>query len=562
MDNKKLTGYPSVDKPWLKYYTKAQISAPLPSGLTAYGYLKQQNQDNLSGPAITFMGTTISYQELFAMVDQVANSLLAANVKKGDIVCIDLPTLPEEVYLLYAIDEIGAVANYIIPNVPDGRLCDTLNETKCKVLFLFSAFPNNIKSILQNTSVEHVVKVGDIENADNVDEKVLTWSTFIKAGKATQPYQTVQRDTKGLFFLAKTGGSTGSPKSVMISDEGFNNIAHQFLNAPLPYERGDKWLRLWPIFSAAAAICSSHVPLCAGMNLILHPLVNVEEVDKIFADVKPNHFLMTPAILDAMMNSQKIAGQDLSYVKTGGCGGVALTEALEQKALSFFREHNISAFLGGGYGMTENSSSATYRINAETAKVGGVGIPMLTTTIGIFSPGTCDELPYNTTGEVCIKSHNAMLGYYKNKELTDAVLIDHGNGDVWIHSGDLGYVDTDGIVYIVDRIKRVIVIYPQEKIFPIDIDNVVQSIEGVDMVVTVAGPDGEHKGFFIPVCFLTIKEGYLKDEVLSDIRAICKNKLAPYSVPRHLYVCDKIPLTSMGKPDVRQLEDRANRMQE
>jgi len=560
MEKAEMTGYPSVDKPWLKYYTEAQINAPLPVGLTAYEYLKQQNKDNLNGPAITFLGKTITYQELFMLVEQVANSLLSIGVGKGDIVCIDFPTLPEEVYLLYAIDKIGAIANYIIPNIPDGRLCDILNETECKTLFLFSAFPNDVKYILRNTSVKKVVKVGTAEGFDKDNAETMTWGTFMEKGKSTRFHQDFQRDTRGLFFLAKTGGSTGNPKSVMISDEGFNNIAHQFLHTSLPYERGDKWLRLWPIFSAAAAICSSHVPLCAGMNLVLYPLINVEEVDKIFMGVKPNHFLMTPAIIDAMMNSQEVAGQNLNYVKSGGCGGVALTGPLEQKALSFFQMHNISAFLGGGYGMTENSSSATYRINAETAKMGGVGIPMLTTTIGIFSPGTCDELPYNTIGEVCIKSHNFMLGYYKNKELTDTVLIDHGNGDFWLHSGDLGYIDTDGIVYIVDRIKRVVVIYPQEKIFPVDIDNVVQSVEGVDMVVTVAGPDREHEGFFVPVCFLTIKEGYSKDKVLSKIQTICKNKLAHYSVPQNLCVCDEIPLTSMGKPDVQRLENRAKEM--
>lgn len=131
-----MTGYPSIDKPWLKYYTRDQLDAPRPVGLTAYEYLTAKNQDNLDGPAITYRGNTITYQQLFDKIDHIANALLALGVREGEILCIDLPALPEEVYLFYAIDKIGAVVNFVFPDIPDGRLCDIINEVQCKRLFL------------------------------------------------------------------------------------------------------------------------------------------------------------------------------------------------------------------------------------------------------------------------------------------------------------------------------------------------------------------------------------------------------------------------------------------
>lgn len=407
--------------------------------------------------------------------------------------------------------------------------------------------------ILHNSSVDTIIILGEIKEKSR---HILTWNEFIKLEPASQTEEYCGA-TEKLFFLAKTGGTTGNPKSVMLSDEGFNNVVHQLLTSPLKYNRGDKWLRMWPLFSATAAVCSCHMPLCAGMEVIIYPLQYVEDIDRIIIETRPNHIMLTPAILDVLVKSPLLKGMDLSYIKTSGCGGVGITNALEQQALQFFEQHNIAAFLGVGYGMTENSSSAASRIDLDTSKLGGVGIPWSNTTIGIFDPISHRELPYNTLGEICIQSYNLMLGYYKNKELTQKVLIHHENGDIWLHSGDLGYMDEDGILYVVDRIKRVITIFPQDKIFPIDIDNLIQTIEGVDLVVTVAQPDLTHVGFFVPVCFISLEDGYASNDVLNRIAIVCKDKLPEYSVPRHLYICSKIPLTNIGKPDIKSLEERA-----
>lgn len=360
-----------------------------------------------------------------------------------------------------------------------------------------------------------------------------------------------------MVFIAKTGGSTGAPKNVALSDRSFNHMVHQYLSSELDYQAGDRWLRLWPIFSATAAVSSNHLPLCAGMELILEPTGNIMALGETLLRERPNHIPMAPAILDILLNSPALNGQDLSFLKSVGCGGSGMTEEFEKKVYEFFEMHNIQIYLGCGYGMTENGSVATIRMNRETAKIGSGGVPMIDMDVAVFRPDTYIEEPYNTMGEICIRSNTFMMGYLGNEALTHQVLRDHGNGEVWLHSGDLGYMDEDGLVYIKDRLTRIFTAYPCEKIYPNEIEEQVETITGVDMAAVFAISDSGNEGFYFAACAVTVQPGYDRQTVIDAVRKYCETHFPAYARPRMYEVCDDFPMTPIGKIDYRALENEA-----
>ncbi|MBR2883239.1 MAG: acyl--CoA ligase [Clostridia bacterium] len=556
MENKILTGYPSIDKPWLKHY-RSDINYSQPPQMSAYEYLKHMNSGNLDKTAIKFLGNTTTYSEMFNKIDEVAEALCTIGIGEGDVVVISLPALPEEVYLFYALDKIGACSNFVIPNTPTEKICDIIDTFDCKCFVTWQISKEDEATLYAKSSLKNIILTPMTQQGGN-DVRTTTWNNFIEKRYSMNQY--VKPSNERMVFIAKTGGSTGASKSVALSAKSFNDIVHQFLNSNLDYKAGDKWLRLWPIFSASAAVCSNHLPLCAGMELILEPTGNIFNLDKMLVTERANHIPLAPAVLDALFDSSILAGQDLSFIKTVGCGGSKMTEEFEKKTAEFFKRHNIKTFLGGGYGMTENGSNVTFRMDHNTSKIGSAGIPMIDTTVAVFNPDTFEEQPYNTLGEICIKSTSFMLGYYGDEEMTKKVLRDHGNGDVWLHSGDLGYIDEDGFVYIIDRLTRVITRYPCNKLYPSEIESNIEKIYGIEKAAVFGMNDPEHDGFHIPACAIIIKSGFDANSVKNTVIDYCENNIALYAKPEKVLVLDSFPLTTVGKVDYITLGEKAKEL--
>lgn len=545
------TGYASIDKPWLKYYSEEQIMSNI-SDMTIYEYLKLCNKDNLHNVALRFFNQKITYEELFEKIDQTARSLVVSGVKSGDTIVAMLPTSPEEVFLFYAVSAIGANINYVFPNTPEDKLCDILNEFNVKKFFCFDGFNLDYDSILRKTTLDTIVNI-NFMNKNKLNDNVVNWYDYLANGYLINSYEE-NHNPFSLLFIAKTGGTTGKPKNVLLNDASFNSIIHQYKNSSLNYNKGDSWLRLWPIFSATAAVSSNHLPLCMGMELILRPFENVQDFDKILLEEKPNHIPLVPAFLEVLMRSDLISGQDLSFLKSIGFGGAGTTKEFEESVSEFFKKHNANLYLGSGYGMTENASVATVRMSDETAVIGATGVPLVNTIVASFNPDTMDELSFGDLGELCIKSPNFMMGYYNDIDLTNSVIKKHKDGTMWIHSGDLGFVSQDGQVFVKDRMRRMIQTYPSDKVYPSELEEVIDEINGVFKSSVVAFPDVEHSGFSVPVSFVILEEGYDAKDVYANIMDVTKNKFPSYAQIKEIYFRDSFPLTSMGKTDTKTLE--------
>ncbi len=552
------TGFPSIDKPWLKYYKEEQILAPLPRNLSAYNYLRLLNNNNLNSPAIEFLNKQITYLELFKKINDTTKSLHALGVKPKDIVTVMLPACPYEAYLFYAIDQIGACANFVFPGTPLEEVNNIMTDFHSTKLFIFNNMLLQPNSLVNRNDID-IVSISFDEKSKIQGNNILSWEQFDNL-KYTSEMPIYNRNENEPLFIAKTGGSTGKPKSVVLSDKSFNLQVHQHLNTSQKYDIGDRWLRLWPLFSASAAVSSNHLPLCAGMLMIIEPNFEINKMDEIVLKHKPSHMPFIASGLDVIIQSPLMQTESLSFMKSIGVGGEAITPEFENRANAFLQKHNIESCVRIGYGMTENGSGAAARFNEKTNKLGSTGVPQLNTIISIFNPDTSQELKYGNMGEICVISDSHMLGYYNDTEKTKTVLKKHDDNRVWLHSGDIGYMDKEGFLFVTGRLKRVISLYSANKVFPLDLEKIIETIEGIEKAVVVPENDIEHPGYVVPSCFVITHKNYSENELLEIINENCLKNHPSYNRINSVHIRKELPHTQIGKIDLKLLEEESMKL--
>ena len=245
-------------------------------------------------------------------------------------------------------------------------------------------------------------------------------------------------------------------------------------------------------------------------------------------------------------------GFDLSFFESTGAGGDSISAQFERDINEFLKEHNSRYAIAKGYGMTEISSAAAAS-HGNVNKFMSAGIPHLKTVISIFKPGTDIELKYGETGEICMSAPTVMLGYYNQPEVTSDILRVHKDGKKWIHSGDIGYMDEDGFLFIKGRIKRMIVRHDGFKVFPSLIENVISSHSAVQQCCVVGKKDAEHSQGDIPIAFVQLKQEKEQDQsaIESELSVLCVKELPEYAQPAEWHFLSELPLTPIGKVDYR-----------
>ena len=556
MEEKKLTGYPSVDRPWLKYYTEEQINAPLPH-MTAYEYLKTRNAGRPDSVAIDSEMGCFTYGELFDRIDDTARALWAMGVRKGKNILSMFPVLPHETFLFYGIDAVGAAMCQLAPQYTALEVCNYANRMEADLFFVFDFIltPEMERMVYENTQVRHIIVVNVIPLTDR-DGRTLAWDSFIAMGAETTLPEIHRDPSKDVLFFASTGGSTGEPKCVMYSDDTFNFAVHGYYQSPLIYRPGQKWLRVWPIFSGSAAVANHHMPLCCGMLLIIRNFTSdLSEFPEIVLKAKPNHLILIPQMFDAMEQSEAMKKEDMSYIVHAGCGGMPITAQFEERVNAFLKRQNIDTFIGYGWGCTESATMGTIRSSHETTRVGTVGVPFINCLVAAFDPDTGEECAYGQEGELCICSPAMMLGYYNAPELTEKVMRVHADGRRWLHTGDLGTMDENGFVRVKGRMTRMIMISANAKIYPAAMETQIASVPGVREVTYCAVPKGD--GFYHPVCYIAPESMEEADNVKAAVERFCAAKFAEDACPKRVFIKEQLPLNKGGKPDILLMEKEA-----
>ncbi len=569
MNTNQTTGYPSIDKPWLKYYDSQIINQKLPL-CSVYDFIYQNNKNHIDNIALNYFDVKYTYNDLFCNIEKAERAFYYLGVKENDIVTICSVTIPETIYSFYALNHIGAISNMVDPRVSAEGLKDYINEVNSKVVVCISDAYNKISSIVDKTCVEKVIVISPSDSLKgikkfvfdrlkakkiNENNKTLMWNTFINLGGDCKPvYPNYKKDK--CCVIVHTGGTTGTPKGVMLTNDNINSCAVQAFRAGFDFKRTHNWLCIMPPFIAYGVGNGLHLPLYIGMEVILIPAFDPNKFDDLLNKYKPNHMVGVPSHYEKLLYSKKLKNKDLSYIIAPTVGGDALSIDLEQKINEYLLSHNCNYKIVKGYGMSEACAAVCACASNETNAIGSVGIPFPNMVISVFEPGTDKEHKFGELGEICISGPNIMSGYYNNSKETNNVIKLHNDGIYWLHSGDIGTIDYRGFVYIKDRIKRIIIKNDGFKVFPSQIEDVLCSAENIENACVVA----KHvNGFSEPIAYVSLKScdcDFLKEK--SILMNLCKEKLPEYAQPIDFIIKERLPLTPIGKIDYKSLENEAN----
>ena len=560
----------SSERAWMKYFPEESRKAEFPK-MKVYSYLKETNKHRLHHTAIYYYGAKIKVKTLIAKIDEVADAFAALGIGQGDVVSLLSASTPESIMVFYALNKIGATLNAIDPRLDANSITRMITTSGSKILIaidmsypLVAKIHNDIKQehiIIQTaaTSLPPIKKLAlKIATSSRIPYGVggiMSWDTFIKSAKdgLAQEADYVGDATAAITY---TGGTTGFPKGVMLTNDSINATAFNFIHAGIIHEGGDRFLGIMPIFSSYGLCCGIHMPLTIDTELALIPRFYPLKMGEYIKKYKPNHMIATPAFYEILIDSKEVQGMDLSMLYTLGSGGDSMNAGLEAKLDAFRKDHNMKYPLCQGYGMSEVSAAATFCVN-DRYKRNSVGIPCLTTTVGIFDPETGEELGYNEEGEVCMTGPSMMKGYFNNQEETEHVKRLHDDGQYWIHSGDIGYIDEDGFVYIKGRVKRMITRFDGHKVFPITIESFISEHPDVHSCSVIGVDDRERTQGQYPMAVIELNAGVpasRRKEIAKEIYNDCQEKLEQRGRPVAVVCVDEVPLTAMGKNDFKKLE--------
>ena len=575
-ENKTLTGYPSIDKPWMKYYSEEAINAPLPE-CTIYEYLWENNKNFPSEIAINYYGKLITYKELFDQIDKTASAFLSLDVQPGEYVSVALPSIPEALYVVYALNKIGAVANMIHPLAGEAETILLLNEVESRIAVLFDKGYELAANGIKKTHVEHTIVISAGCSLPPIKKKLFSlkskkaylpnsdhfmyWEDFIKRGQGA-PFLQCKKDIYSAAIMSHTGGTTGEPKGVICSDFSINamiwQIAHTF-----PIIRQENQMAVLPPFVNYSLVNAMLEPIALGSTAILIPDYKPEKFAEYARKYKPIYISSIPPYWEMLLKSKKIKKCDLSSLKYPIYGGEAMNPELESAVNQVLLSCGAPNKLMKGLGATEVVSAATLTFlvdEKENEKDGGVGIPLCKTTCAIIDPDNGEELTYDKEGEICFSGPTVMIGYYNKPEETASIIKVHSDGQRWLHTGDLGYIDQDGAIFVTGRIKRIMITRGKDgisaKMFPDRIENAVCTHPSVEQSCAIGFPDAVRN--LIPVVFVILKNGSApSDQLTNEIIATCKEMLPEYMVPEKVEYCADFPRTTRGKIDYRALEEMA-----
>lgn len=561
--NMQMTGYPSIDKPWLKYYPEA-LFAPKKRYNKVIDYIRDTWAGAEDDTMIHYYGSDVTAKGFFEMVESCARSLKAMGVQKGDTIITNLDAVPEFIYLFFAAETIGVnVKNKIGAGAEE--IAEIVNESNAKCLFVhdYMAYADTAV-IYENIALDHIIVVNPLEYSHGDvsglrphikahiqgryvgecthDSRNISWHDFLKIGDSYDGEVYVLSDENTRLFSAYTSGSTGARKEVIHSSKTILEMLDQMVFPSQPGAKRDTWL--WPILPpslVAMIVAYLCMPLAAGRSLILDPYFDISDIDLELMHYRPSTTGFIPIMLESLLDSERISDDyDLSYLRVLGSGAEPVTRNIAARYDCFAKKHKCSAQLTVGYGNSEAGSQMTIAMGTPLLMSGSSGFPLIKTTVSIFNPGTDIELRYGEVGEVCKSGPGIMLGY-ANPEDTAKTVWTHADGSRWLHTGDLGYMTPEGFLFVFGR--EGIHVHPGKTIYPLIVENKVSDIPGVKNAIIVSGDSREHTDFQAAYLFIVPFKEVNHEEFMANIEEQLRSVLQPEEMPEKVWLLDSKPVT-------------------
>ena len=548
MSNEYITRKASEERPWMKYYPEPLRKIAVPE-CTVLEYLKM-NCPGEDVDAMDFYGSRIPWRVVYDRTDAVARSLRALGFKEGDQIPVFLALVPEFIYILLAAEKIGASLlcrdNTLEENV------EAVKKSRARVMIAQDYLPQNeMEKFLSDTSVEKVVLIDSCNSCDrdnmpdyvrkNLESKypehpaggknTLNWEEFLKEGENYTGEVNAPVDINRPLFRAYTSGSTGPSKQVIHSAHTMISVIAQMNFYAGSNEYRPTWMvTALPPCLVAVVVAMVLMPLASNKLLIMNPYVAVEDVDLELMRCRPNSWPLIPMFIETVMRNGRIPDDyDMSHLTAAGAGSESYNNNQMKRAQAFLEAHNCHIRFTTGYGNSEAGSNVTLPMTPHPMGNGNVGVPTILNVISVFEPGTQNELTYNQMGEICISGPGLMLGY-DDPEATARTLQVHADGRKWLHTGDIGYMNEDGVIYVQTRGKSPRYNGGDLATLPMENKLADANIEGIDDEFFVVVPDQEHEGYFLPYLYVVLKEGYTLDSICGKIRECLEDYMQPVEI--------------------------------
>ena len=520
--------------------------------------------------AFDFMGKSTSYRKFVQGVETCAKALKTIGIREGDKVTIALPNCPQALYMFYAVNLVGAVANMIHPLSAEKEIEFYLNESESLTAITLDQFYHKFERIRQNTKVVNIIiasikdelskpiKAGYMLTEGRRIERipegapVILWKDFLRLSKHCFYNYKVQRASDDPAVILYSGGTTGTTKGIVLTNKNFNALGQQVIAANPMFRPGDRMLAAMPIFHGFGLGVCIHTMLSQGGRCVLVPRFTPESYAKQIVKYRCNFIAGVPTLYEALLRLPGMDGADLSCLKGVFSGGDSLSAELKKKFDKFLYDHHATVQVREGYGTTE-TVTACCLTPAHMYREGSIGLPFPDIYIKIVKPGTDEELPYGQEGEILLAGPTVMKEYMGHPEETEKTLRTHDDGLTWVYTGDLGTMDEQGFVYFRGRAKRMIV-SSGYNIYPAQIENILDAHESVLMSCVIGVPDSYRMQKV--KAFVKLMPGVAADEEMKKtLMEHCRRNIAKYAMPCDIEFREELPKTLVGKVAYRVLEE-------
>ena len=554
-----------LERPWLKYYPENCEHVDYFNG-SLYEKVKETAEKYPNYAALEYFKNKFSYKEMIKEIDKAALAMVNAGIKENDYVTICAANCPEAIFAFYAVNKIGAIANIIHPLSSENEIKQYLKGAKSNYLFVTDFVYNKIKNfklkkvvILPiSNSMKFVMKnlyeltVKKDKKVKEVNKNAIFWNDFVNSSKDLKD-TLVKRDKNDDAVILYSGGTTGKPKGVVLSNLCFTAIAKHCDLMVEHTDPGNSILSYLPISHGFGLAICIHTPLALGLKCILIPKINAKKINKIVEKNKPNFLPVIPSLLEVMVRDKKASKNALSSVMCVLSGGDFLNIELKNKAHNYLSEHGAkNAVIRIGYGLTEVTAATCVSL-VEDYKKGSIGVPFPDTLYKIVKTNTNIPADINEIGEICISGPSVMKGYLNNPNETYKAIRVHEDGKKWLHTGDLGRMDENGIFYFETRLKRMI-ISNGCNIYPNYLEEIYNKHPLIETSVIV-GIQDDIKQQVAKAIIVLKKNIKLTQEVKDNIIEYAKKNIVKYALPKEYEYVDSIPKTPIGKVDYKKLEN-------
>lgn len=562
--------------PWISHYGDVPFHLEYPKDSMS-GVVLATAEKYPSLPALSYMGRIIPYSLLEKNIKITAKAFASIGIKEGDKVTVCLPNIPQAIYCLYALNHIGAIASMIHPLSAESEIEFYLRTAGSKYAITLDMFYPKFEEVMKKYPLEKLIvasagsELGTVKKVAfslmNLgktpklpkNDTVMKWNEFFALGKKFKGDEPkVKKCDNDVAVILFSGGTTGTTKGIMLSNLNFNALALQTAAMSHYDIHAMKMLAAMPVFHGFGLGVCIHTMMVAGGLSILVPRFNVKAYANLIKTEKPNFIAGVPTLFEAITRNPYLDGVSLDFLRGVFSGGDSLSVELKKKFDKFLDEHGSPVHVREGYGTTECVTASCLTPYCEEREA-SIGLPYPDTYYQICAVGTCEEVPCGEEGEICLCGPSVMVGYMNNEVETANTLRTHADGNVWLHTGDLGKMDEDGFVYFKQRIKRMI-ITSGYNVYPSQIENILDAHPKVQMscVIGVKDPYKMQK----VKAFIVLRDGIKPSEdIRQELHEYCKKNVAKYALPYQIEFREELPKTLVGKVAYTVLEKEAEEKQ-